>query len=122
MNSRILKKLCKRSEKHPTAFKYLEKVDSGCNDPVESRKFDRKHKVKWCRPKSSRCNYVRFFKNTACYGATSGYYEPEWEDSPAYFILVQLYMDEFTTWDENGAEYQGRKNITPSMVFSHFGI
>lgn len=122
MNSRILKKLCRRAEKYTEAFQGLERVDDGCNDPVSIRKFDRKHKEKWCRPKIVSSNYIQFLFGTPSYGGMSGYYEQEWEDTPAYFILLQIFQDQFIEWGGYGYKYKGPKNPTPSMVFKHFGI
>lgn len=122
MNSRILKKLCKRSVKHAEAFEGLELVDDGCNDPVQVRKFDRKHKSKWCRTKSVDSDYIEFFNKTLSYGCSSGYYEPEWEDKPAYFHLLDAYFVHFTDWDEHGPIYKGKRKPSVSDVFNHFGI
>ncbi|PMS91930.1 hypothetical protein [Vibrio parahaemolyticus] len=121
MNSRILKKLCKRAEKYTKAFKHLERLDEG-NDPVSITKFDRKHKEKWCRPKSVSSNYVYLWPGTISYGSMSGGYEPEWEDTPAYFILKEIYFWDHQKWDQNGYKYHGVKRPTPSLIFSYFGI
>lgn len=118
MNSRILKKLCKRAEKFSEAFEYLERVDDGSNDPLSILKFDKKHKEKWCRSKT----VSSILNKTPCYGACSGGYEPEWEDTPAYFILKDRFFNAFTDWNQDGMIYRGPKRPTPSLVFKHFGI
>ena len=122
MNSRILKKLCKRAAKHVETFKHLELVEDGCGDPVNCKKFDRKHKSKLCRLKSADSDYIIPFNKTIFYGCSYGYYEPEWEDAPAYFHLLDAYYNHFTDWDEHGPIYNWKKKPSVSDVFNHFGI
>ena len=122
MNSRILKKLCKRAANHKSAFKYLEIITEG-NDPVKHRGFDRKHLERW-QGSSNKHGYISFFRNTISFGASSGYYEPEWEDRPAYFILKDLYCESMTDWNEDGPIYTGVtcRKLTPSFIFDYFGL
>lgn len=49
-------------------------------------------------------------RGTVMVGATSGYYEPEWDEETAWIALVQLVHIEFTDWSEDGA--------TPLRVFN----
>ncbi|HHY0551906.1 TPA: hypothetical protein ACVU5P_004225 [Vibrio parahaemolyticus] len=121
MNSRILKKLCKRAERYAKAFEGLERLDDGL-DPLSITKFDQKHKERWCRPKSVSGNYVYLWPGTVAYGGMSGCYEPEWADTPAYFLLKELYFASHTEWKPDTPKYRGIKNPTPSVIFSYFGI
>jgi len=121
MNSRILKKLCKRAIKFEPAFENLELVDSGCNDPVINRNFDRKHLQRW-RGDINTHGYVDLMKGTISLGCYDGGYEPEWEESPAYDILRMHYVHLHTTYSEFGCEYNGMNKITPSKLFKYFNI
>lgn len=49
---------------------------------------------------------VKQCKGTVGYGAMSGYYEPEWEDSDCYSILFSYVMDHFFDWGKcDGTNY-----------------
>jgi len=63
-------------------------------------------------------------KGTAMVGATTGYYEPEWDEECAWRALDNLVRGHFTDWDKMEAErvpFGGaltRNLSTPSLLFA----
>lgn len=51
--------------------------------------------VRHCAPDHPR-------KGTVMVGATSGYYEPEWDEETAWTALERLVRSHFTDWSEDG--------------------
>lgn len=117
-----MKKLCLRAERYPDAFRGLKRITVD-NDPMQIKKFDRKHKPFWSPTNKFSKHSISFAKGTVGYGYMSGGYESEWEDNPAYLILVDHYIDEHTNYPEHGSpKYFGKNKITPSVIFKHFNI
>ncbi len=63
-------------------------------------------------------------KGTIMVGATSGYYDPEWDEESAYASLANLVRGHFTDWEKMEIEGLPRSGAltrdlsTPSKVFS----
>ena len=121
MNSRILKKLTKKSEPLLIELgltKWLDRVILSKGDGAFDSHviMDRKSLEKWCRNDDTR--YYKQLAGTVGYGAMSDYYEPEWSDSDAWSMLRNFVIDSFYDWDN--FDYESSRgypeNLCPRKV------
>lgn len=140
MNLRILKKLSKRAAPLLVAlgdtrqqFK-AEKWDNYIGTAIWARKHWERSRTVWkdiperkrdeeiCyRSRAGHVIVMRIpshpLKGTPMIGATSGYYEPEWDEETAWCALRGLVCAHFTQWDAEGGPKPTRRLVTPSDVF-----
>ena len=125
MNPRILKKLSKRADEliQKLDCTSAERVFYGDEfDPcLRSSKMDKRYVEHW-QGKPNDQGYFRVLLNTIGYGEVSGYYEPEWEDSPAYDLLRGFVIDANTDWDNFDCDSGDYPELlitlkTPSQIF-----
>lgn len=125
MNKRILKKLCKRAAPLlPLLRDNREQFTVDSEWPCDSwsiRGMDRKSYERW-RGKINEHHYFEPLHGTIGVGAMSGYYEPEWDDSPAWIALKDNVLAHCWVYDSHDPLSLGgkpdRKLNNPSQVFA----
>lgn len=99
MNPRIFKKLTKRAAllvEQLNDFNHLTKIVVGQNC-VESTEMG----SNWiCRKYRDKFGYAQQLDGTVGFGAVSGYYEPEWDDTDALSILYEWYIEIHADYSE----------------------
>ncbi|NAZ55468.1 hypothetical protein GL177_19335 [Vibrio toranzoniae] len=108
MNPRIFKKLTQRAAKALEAKNYVQHLEKIQQHPMDGDAPEIKRSYRWERksyiggkpPKAYYgCGWcVKTMNGTVGFGATSGYYEPEWDDSDALSILIDHVFESFTDW------------------------
>ncbi|MGR5294780.1 hypothetical protein ACPV5U_08740 [Vibrio mediterranei] len=117
MNPRIFKKLTQRAAKALKAknhVQYLEEVVQTEEDSGPEIKCGFKWELKSYYRKARELKYwsawnVRTLNGTTGFGATSGYYEPEWDDNDALSMVMDAVFESFTDWEN----YDGDINKWP---------
>lgn len=103
MNPRIFKKLTKAAsiEIDRLGLQYVGERFESSNDhenyPEVKRiyNWEKKSLERWCGKVTE---YPKILQGTVGYGATTGYYEPEWDDSDALSCLFDYVIESFTDW------------------------
>jgi len=106
MNPRIFKKLTQRAAKALEAKNYVRHLEKIQQHPLDGDAPEVKGCYRWERKsyggkpilESLRTWNLQLLDGTVGFGATSGYYEPEWDDSDALSILLEHVFESFTDW------------------------